>query len=342
MGGANNVKIYYWGGTKLYNYLISTHLINRNNRVCRRLREVLYHNICHEYRACFGKENPDKLFYVIRCQKSDLGFMGLYNHIVHQIQYAVLRGMIPVVDCQYYPNDYLSEDDQVGKINAWEQFFFQPMGVSLQEVYRSRNVIMSAGGSLSSLNDIYDEKIIEGRHRIIEQYVKLNTQVKGICEREAEKLGFSKYRILGVKCRGTDFVASRPKWHSIPPNVQQTIDKIEEMTEKWGGYDFIFVATEDEQIFSGLQKRYGSKLIYNETERISADMVKGKWLNEVFDSHKNEKGYKYNRIMEYLISVWWLAQCDALIGPVVGATLSAMSMKGSYEHLYLFDLGTYD
>lgn len=303
---------------------------------------MLYHNICREYEACFGKKNPDKLFYVIRCSKSDLGFMGLYNHVVSQIELALSKGAVPVVDCQYYPNDYLLEDDQVGKVNGWELFFLQPTEISLREVYESQNVIMGAGGSYACLSKVYDESALMQSHHIVKQYIKLNPTAKEVCEREAERLGFSENRILGVKCRGSDFVSARPKGHSIPPDAQQTIDKIEELTEKWGGFDYIFVATEDEHIFESLKDYYGEKLIYNETKRLSLAEVNGKWLNELFDSSKAEDGYKYIRMLEYLVSIWLLAECDALVAPVVGGTLSAMEMKGKYEHVYLFDLGIYD
>lgn len=338
-----NVMKYIMGRiTKLYNSLISTSWINNNNKICRRLRGMLYHNICHEYEAYFGERNPDRLFYVIRCSKSDLGFMGLYNHVVWQIELALSRGAIPVVDCRYYPNDYLLEDSQVGKVNGWEFFFLQPTEVSLEEVYESKNVIMGAGGSYACLSKVYDDKKLLQSHHIVEQYMKLNLSVREVCEKEAEKLGFSGNRIMGVKCRGSDFVSAHPKGHSIPPNAQQTIDKIEELTKEWGEFDYIFVATEDEHIFESLKEYYGEKLIYNETKRLSLEEVKGKWLNELFDSPKTEDGYKYVRMLEYLVSVWLLAKCDALVAPVVGGTLSAMEMKGKYEHVYLFDLGIYD
>lgn len=328
--------------TMFYNLLISAQWINKNNKVCRRIRGMLYHNICHEYLACFGKRNPEKLFYVIRCSKSDLGFMGLYNQIVYHIKQAIEKGAIPVIDCKYYPNDYLLEDEQVGKINGWEFFFLQPMGISLEEVYKSRNVIMSTGDAPESLlGDVYDSLKLWENHRIIEKYIHLNHSVEEKCIREAERLGFGKHSIMGVKCRGTDFVSAQPKWHSIPPDAQQTIDKIEELIKKWGEYEFIFVATEDEQLFGKMKAYYGNKMISNKTERLSAAETKGKWLNEVFDSGEYPRGYKYDRMLEYLISVWLLAQCDVLVAPVVGATLTAMGMKGQYEHVYLFELGCY-
>ena len=97
--------------------------------------------------------------------------------------------------------------------------------------------------------------------------------------------------------------------------------------------------TEDDPMFEQMKSIYGDRLLYNETLRIeSAD---GKWLNELFDELDDEEGYKRARMLEYLVSIYLLARCDALIAPVVGATLGAMRIKGQYEHHYLIRLGQY-
>lgn len=59
----------------LYNFFISRKFINKNNVFCRRIRQMLFHNICYECCASFGRKNRDRLFYVIRCPKDDLGFL---------------------------------------------------------------------------------------------------------------------------------------------------------------------------------------------------------------------------------------------------------------------------
>lgn len=60
---------------KIYNYIISRSWINMNNPFCRRMRKALFHNICHECRANFGKLNAERIFYVIRCPQEQLGFL---------------------------------------------------------------------------------------------------------------------------------------------------------------------------------------------------------------------------------------------------------------------------
>ena len=119
-----------------------------------------------------------------------------------------------------------------------------------------------------------------------------------------------------------------------------TAKVISEKSKEWGEFDKIFLVTEDETMFEQMKDIYKDKLIYNQTQRFKT--ANGQWLNKTFDQAGKDKTYKYDRMLEYLISVYLLSMCDALIAPVVGATLGAMRIKGKYEHYHLIDLGNYD
>lgn len=324
----------------IYNFLISRTIINKNNVFCRRIRQVLFHNICHECHASFGNQNGDRLFYVIRCPKDDLGFFGLYNYVVDYMKKAISMNAEPVVDWKYYPNNYISEDNLVGKENVWEYFFENPTGISIDEVYRSKNVIMGGCEWITSLGEVHSYDNIKGSHEIIKKYVRLNEETKEYVKREYERLNMASYRVLGVKCRGTDFVETKPKFHTIPPNVNQIVEKIQEVQDEWGGYEKVFVATEDENMFKELYKHYQEKMMFCETStRIGS--ANGQWLNRVFDG-ETMIGKKRQAMQEYLREIYLLARCDALIAPVIGGTLGAVRIKGGFENQYFFKLGQYE
>lgn len=324
----------------IYNFLIARRFFNRNNKICRRLRAVLYHNICRKCTASFGSLNADRVFYVIRSPKSELGFFGLYNYVVDELKTAERLNAEPVVDWQHYPNDYLLEDTLVGRVNAWEYFFLPVSGVSLSEVYRSKKVIMSSGEYIGTLSEVNDAGELLESSRLIEKYIRLNEKTGQLCEREYKRLGMDHYRTLGVKCRGTDFRETRPKSHVICPDVEMTAEVISQKSAEWGAFDKIFLVTEDALMFEQMKELYPDKLLYNQTERFKT--ANGEWLNKTFDRVGVEKNYKHDRMLEYLISVYLLSKCDALIAPVVGATLGAMRIKGRYEQYYLIHLGNYD
>ncbi len=316
--------------------------MNRNIRLCRRIRTAMHRNICYECHACFGKKNPDRVFYVIRCHKNDIGFFGLYNFIVFHLKRAEQLGAEPVIDLKYYPNDYIMEDENVGKINCWELYFKQATDISIDEVYHSKNVIMGSGESCWSFEETEQPEELLKSSIIVKKYCQPTEAVNKLVEKKLDELGMNGKRVLGVKCRGTDRSQTQSHMHSKVPDADQTIEIIKEKEREWsdGGFDYIFVATEDEQIYRQLKKEYGERMISNDTALIGD--VNGKWLNEMFSSEKM-KGTKYQKMVEYVVSIILLSKCDSLIAPLIGGTLGAMRMNGGkYKNVYLFHLGAWD
>jgi len=103
----------------LRNKRIQTIIINLyNKKICG--KEYI------EKRESYGEEFPDKTFYVIR-RLNNWGLMSILVMYTQYFQYAVKRNYIPVVDMCNVHNMYLN-DEEIGKINAWDYFFEQPGG----------------------------------------------------------------------------------------------------------------------------------------------------------------------------------------------------------------------
>lgn len=323
---------------KLYNKLIATRFINRNNKFCRRLRAMLFHNICRECKANFGKNNPDKLFYVVRCPNEMLGLMGLYNYVIEHIMKAEKLSAIPVVDWKHYPNSSILNDCEVGKVNAWNFYFEDISGVTLEDVYKSKNVIMDGGEGIPSLAEVKDEQKLRQSHDVIEKYIRLNKDTKEYFE-EYYETNIKGKKTLGVLCRGTDFANAKPKWHSICPTVEQTINVIKEKEQLWGAFDRIFLATEDKTIYQQMKDHYGEKLLYNQS--IDIDETDTRWLNTIYDDEKYQKVKKLNG-RNYLTAVYLLANCEYFISPIVGGTLGVMRVTNGFKDYEYIDLGSYE
>lgn len=323
---------------RLYNFIVSMRLINLDNKVCRKVRKILFHNICYNCEANFGRKNPDKLIYIIRCSNEKIGLFGLYNHVVSHLRKAEELGAAPVVDWQYYPNSGILEDNLVGKENAWEYYFEQLSEISLKDAYLSRNVIMSSGNVTGSLGEVWQEEEVMHSNALIGRYIKLNQVCQSLVNEKYEELHMAENSVLGVLCRGTDFTAARPKGHAICPSVEATVNTIREMQIKWGTFDKIFLATEDDAIFRKMQDTFQEKLIFCQKNRISDSS--GRWLNELYECSECRE-IKKVMMQEYLTSIYLLAKCDALIAPVVGGTLGAMRIKGKFDKIFLFQLGNY-
>lgn len=329
---------------KVYNHIIRWKWLNSNLWFTRKCRNLLVYLVCNsrELYASFGNLNPDKVFYIIRDPHRKAGLFAVHSFVLGHIREAVERGMIPIVDMQHYPNYYYSDRETIGRVNWWEYCFKQPFPYTLEEVYHSRNVVLCHGMYDGQLSEILDtDKILES-HQIVSKYMQLNSEAEKICEHEWHKIIGDNKKILGVKCRGTDYLGLKPFGHSVLPSVQMTIEKIEELIDVWGKetgeYDAIFVATEDENILKGLKEHFKDKLICNDCYRFE-DTGSAALFNVIGNAH--DARYKYEKMMDYLVTTYCLSKCDALIAPMVNGTLGALRMKGIYEQVYIFRLGNY-
>ena len=89
-----------------------------------------------------GKLNPDKVFYIIR-RYPGTGLLSNLAYVINHIQIANRMGFIPIVDMKNYPSVYNENDKIFGTLNSWEYYFEQLTDYSLDEVYQSKNIIIT-------------------------------------------------------------------------------------------------------------------------------------------------------------------------------------------------------
>lgn len=289
----------------------------------------------------FGSKNSDKTFLVIKINNSGLGLMGVYNCVLGYLRLAQNNGFIPVVDLKNYKNGYI-ENDELGKINAWEYYFEQPTKFSLDEVYQSENVIMATGvspreASPIPLNYYYLTNPKERANKyftIIKEFIKIKPEISEIIDVNYKKILEGK-RVIGVVSRGSDMINA--SGHQIQPDIYEVINKTKEMLLKWN-CNYVFLATEEVLTLEIFKQEFGDKLLFNKSERVKI-YEKGMPYTDISFGRENDK---FKKGLEYLTTVVLLSECNCLIGSLVGATVGALGMNmGSYEHTYIFDLGEY-
>ena len=173
-------------------------------------------------------------YYIIRQKFSVNGLFSWYNFSAGHIRHALSNGWIPVIDMQNYPNPYLPPE-KLGKENSWEYYFEQPMKIGVKEAYDGENIILSDGKDKfprpSMSIGFLEGKVFSFFGRPINFLLEFKSFVNmGILsilkvkpERMREiltvwkKLFSPNDRVLGVKLRGTDYMALKPKAHPIPP-----------------------------------------------------------------------------------------------------------------------------
>lgn len=294
-----------------------------------------------EHTRSFGKEHPDKTFYVIRRRDLYCGLFSLFLTSLQRIDDAVKKGYIPVIDMQNDFNIYLSED-KIGRENAWEYYFKQPMGYSLEDIRNSKNVIIGSG-AVPQMFPYLDIKFLMGETGELEywrkcasNYISLSDDARRIVDREYNRLFVRGDKVLGVICRGTDYTKQKPRNHPVQPTPEQAAEKAEELYLEHNCTK-VFLATEDADVYDIFKRKFAEKLVVEQTEHISYQGgAIGKELYEQKDS-KEQMG------MKYLSSIMLIAKCDCLCAGCVSATVAALLLagQGGYEAVYLFDLGLY-
>lgn len=285
----------------------------------------------------FGKDFPDKTFYVIRRRPPGAGLLSNLHWILNHVIYANSKGYIPVVNMQDYKTAYhektLIELDNGKKIdplgNAWEYFFEQPCGYSLKDIKNAKNVILGNWyiyDIAESPNIFGGSESISEYNKLISKYCKLNPEVTLASEKKRQLLFCDKKNILGVLHRGTDY-RSALRTSSIPANLEQIIEKTSQVLQR-EKFDYIFLRTEEQEAVDEFYKIFSKeKVIVSEMDRIKnyENLEKGGEIcnvsREIFPIYKNT--------LEYLTDIIVLSQCDGLIAAPTNGTHYALGLNNN-------------
>lgn len=326
MGKVYKVLSFVWRNTVLKGY-----------REAKKYKERKY---WEEHIEHLGKENKDKYFYIIRRQDAYCGLCSIYITAISQIRECIKKGYVPIIDMQNNFNIYLDQT-QVGKENAWEYYFEQPLGYSLSDISKSQNVIWGSvfGNYVLPYMDI---DFLLGKTGEIDywrncasKYMKIKAEIVEQAQKEWERLFSKNDKVLGVRCRGTDYVMERPKWHAVQPNIDQVLEQISRIMKEQHCTK-IYLMTEDEKYYQAIENEWGNSVVtYREDDFIkysSGSVGKASYeqTNNCRESGKH-----------YLIQTMLLSKCHCLCAGRVSATAVALLMTTGYEYVYLFDLGIY-
>lgn len=288
----------------------------------------------------FGDENEDKIFYVIRPRTDGVeGLMSLFINVIKNMAYAEANNYTSVVDFKNYNTQYKVENE-----NAWELFFTQPSLVSLDEVYRSKHVILS-GLEIQKyenplINKSFNSDDLKRLHDFVFSKINYSEAVHNTVETEVINLELNLEKTLGLYLRGTDYVALKPAGHPVQPTVAQAIEIVDQYLDRYE-IDYIFLVTEDFNIYKKVKSKYGDmchivsydKFVenYNGADFLSKDSS----ISELDES-------PYKRGLNYLVKLIILSKCAYFIGgDTMGSWASCILADERFIDKYIFNLGIY-
>ena len=284
--------------------------------------------------SSYGERNPDKTFYLI---KPIIGESGLAKFIEFTIGFYDLAlrkreqgiDIIPVVD-----TGIMGDDNQFSGGNGadvWAMFFEPLSPYDLREVYDSKRVIVSEEGNTSVNPYLLEIKRHPNVSPLIRKYVHFNAGTSDYVERlYMETIPENPGRVLGVVGRGTDFnhpVIARYRQKPLSPD-----DLLKKTRERFidGGFDRIFLATEDQRVYDLFMKSDIRDRVYSVPQkRYTLNFGSGddRLLSDVYKEQESRRD-GYRETLKYLGILYILSRCDALIASTeCGATIFAEGYK---------------
>lgn len=281
-----------------------------------------------------GLKNQDKAIYVITENGDGWGYFAEFRAMLCKLLYADRMGFYPYI---YWGNSFLYADEkkQNETSNAFEYFFRQLNGITLEEVKESYMVAYSKSAEAVMIEQEFrkdesysiSDELLKKLGNIYNKYIDLNLEVEQKLKGEyCELLG--KGKILGVHFRGTDYKKSYDI-HPVFVQVQDEIDVVSELFEK-GGYDKIFLATDESVAVEEFERKFGEdKVFYYQ------DTFRGKTDVSVAFSKSEREFHKYKLGYEVIRDMWTLAQCDGLVSGLSQVSSCARIFKESQGKQYI-------
>lgn len=303
----------------------------------------VYHN--RERKVSFGNENPDKTFYVFGVPDNSGGMWWHINKVLMHLGYCEDKGYIPVIDMQNYKSQY-HEEQEVGKVNIWELFFEQPAGYNLKDIENSKNIILSkkkpapSKKYLMGHSPFYDnENRIMYFHTLFKKYIHFNVFTQRYLDGYYNRYIKGK-NVIGVLCRGTDYLILKPKNHPIQPNPVNVIRDVKEAMKTYS-CDYVFIATEDNDILDMFKNEFGDHLLYVEQNRVSKKEMSPNSYLAAINIKKNKGLDTYSKIIGYLTATYLLSKCDCYIAGRTGGSKGVLIMSEGFKYKKVYDLGMY-
>ena len=274
-----------------------------------------------------------------RLECPQCGFFSFY--IVHLgcIYRYLLSGYTPIIDLKSFPNVYNGND--TSKDNPWELFFHQPFNFTLKDVKKYGKHVTNfectaIGERPDEINMYYNKDSINFWHDFAKKYMPLKNELNLEANKIMKELFGDSTNILGVKMRGTDYIAWKPKGHSIPPSVEQVIIDVKKMDKQYN-YDFIFFATEDEIIKKKFIPHFKNKIkLLNPNIQINYDYKQQNFIN----LNKNING-NIEYIKNYVLNTIILSKCLDIVTPRCSGTAGIFILTNGFRHTKIYNLGEY-
>jgi hypothetical protein len=273
---------------------------NKRSGVIKGINKNLnFENQLKYYVHSFGKKNPHKKFYVIQRFLGGGMFSNL-NYVIRHIKIALQLDCIPIIDMKNFPTKYNEKTKVKNTLNAWE-YYFEPINkYKLEDVFKSKFVIV-VDGKTRKKSEFDTFKVSEKEnYQIFKKYIKIKKEIKNEAEKFLKKNFFNK-KVLGVHFRGSDMKTQER--HPFPSSLKQITSFIDYEINN-NDYNRIFLVTEELDYIEKLKLKYKDMICYNSSYRSNDP--------DIFKNHKR-KNHRYLIGKENIIDMLLLSKTKTII-----------------------------
>lgn len=275
--------------------------------------------------------------YVIRRNATMAGICSYAITSLEEINYALKQGYVPYIFMSD-KNPYLDDED-VGRINAWEFFFKNKYSINVKDLRQYRKVIISDGTpKLTTLSDsmtfFENHSGIRNEWSILaNEWLLLSEELKTYFQKKKEEYFSDQDRVLGILCRGTDYTVVKPKNHPVQPMPEEILEKAQKVISDYN-INKVFVATESPDTLAFFKNHLDIPVITFQSDYVE---YHGKLLADDIEKMGNKKAVG----IQYMANVLMLSQCNCFIAGRTSGTVVAALLQTNYEYEYYWDLGVY-
>ncbi len=285
-----------------------------------------------------GDKEKGKVLYLINEKYAYYGFCAILREVIEGCMVADELGFYPVVSMSE-DSLYAEKKGFLGKDNPWECYFEQPAGIDMNIYNQGFRTTSMSRDDLAMLaerykNDGYrlSKDYFEDTGRIWRKYIRVRKELELELQSKIDEIFGEGSRILGVQARGTDFnrgYYNHPK-PILPEDYFEQIDKIIDK------YDYIFLATEDNNNLERFLDKYGDKLVYH-TDIERSSTIDNPALGKS-DTFKTRENPKYCLAKDVILDMMSLSECKGIITGMSQVSICARIWKLARNEQFVDDI----
>lgn len=299
------------------------------------LSAKIYNYRSHQYKEKFksyGSNNKDLVFFVIRRRPPAWGFFSNVFYVAQGLIHAEENGYMPVVDMQNYWVAELSSTKKINDTyNAWCYLFEPVSAYSLEEVYRSKNVVLSNGMSIMgnghwlvdrSISFITKPELLRKAGALLSDNVINNHHTTSHIDSIKKALNWDPINTLGVFIRGTSYRTYHGSQAQVP-TLDYFINSVRNILDQTS-LRSLYISTEDYRIYKKLSVEF-SDLEIIPSIRYERNLTISEWERQQKLTYDHAILLGYNGTLKYLTEIELLSECTNFVGTPSNASAYALA-----------------